>query len=248
MQTGICVSAAPRPLLPGGSSTPARDPVQSANVSTPYGNFRIGDAERMEAMDTLGRALGEGRLTMEEFDQRCLQVAEAQTHADLSPVLGDLPPATHNPQSASTASTALQPQVPNEAVLYSQAEIMQARRSGQRMRAGTFWLGTVGAFGAIAITSAMNLTVTPFLAFLLIPTLFILLYVMKIGPDSWYTPSLRQLEMQRRQELKARQLEIESAKAHQQALMKAQRKDQFNQLTNDALDVAQQTVNRFKKQ
>ena len=29
-------------------------------MSTPYGNFRIGDAERMEAMDILGRALGEG--------------------------------------------------------------------------------------------------------------------------------------------------------------------------------------------
>ncbi len=239
MQTGICVSAAPRPLLPGGSSTPAREPVQSANVSTPYGNFRIGDAERMEAMDTLGRALGEGRLTMEEFDQRCLQVAEAQTHADLTPVLGDLPPATHNPQSANTASTALQPQVPNEAVLYSQAEIMRARRSGQRMRAGTFWLGTIGAFGLTTVSPVF---------LLLIPTLFILLYVMKIGPDSWYTPSLKQLEMQRRQDLKARQLEIESAKAHQQALMRAQRKDQFNQLTNDALDVAQQTVQRFKKQ
>lgn len=206
-------------------------------MSTPYGNYRISDAERMEAMDALGRALGEGRLTMDEFDQRCLQVAEAQTHADLQPILEDLPPATHQPSER--PGTALQHHVPNEAVLYSQAEIMRARRSGQRMRAGTFWLGTIGAFGLTAVSPVF---------LLLIPTLFILLYVMKIGPDSWYTPSLRQLELQRRQELKARQLEIESAKAHQQALMRAQRKDQFNQLTNDALDVAQQTVQRFKKQ
>lgn len=246
MQTGICVSAAPRPLFPASSSTPARDPVQSANVSTPYGNYRISDAERMEAMDTLGRALGEGRLTMEEFDQRCLQVAEAQTHADLQPILGDLPPATHQPPER--PGTALQPQVPNEAVLYSQAEIMRARRSGKRMRAGTFWLGTIGAMGLVVLAESLGASVLSGLAVLLIPTLFILLYVMKIGPDSWYTPSLRQLELQRRQDLKARQLEIESAKAHQQALMKAQRKDQFNQLTNDALDVAQQTVQRFKKQ
>ena len=200
-------------------------------MSTPYGNYRISDAERMEAMDALGRALGEGRLTMEEFDQRCLQVAEAQTHADLQPILGDLPPGG--------GQGAVEKHVPNEAVLYSQAEIMRARRSGQRMRAGTFWLGTIGAFGLTTVSPVF---------LLLIPTLFILLYVMKIGPDSWYTPSLRQLEVQRRQELKARQLEIESAKAHQQALMRAQRKDQFNQLTNDALDVAQQTVQRFKKQ
>ena len=32
----------------------------------------------MDAMDTLGRALGEGRLNMGEFDDRCRQVAEAQ--------------------------------------------------------------------------------------------------------------------------------------------------------------------------
>jgi hypothetical protein len=56
------------------------------------------------------------------------------------------------------------------------------------------------------------------------------------------------LRRTRRREVKARQLEIETAKAQQQALMKAQRKDQFNQLTTDALDVAQQTMNRFKKQ
>ena len=82
---------------------------------------------------------------------------------------------------------------------------------------------------------------------LIIPTLFILLYVMKVGPDSWYTPSLRQLEQQRRQEIKMRQLEIESAKAHQQALMRSQRKDQMNQLKSDALDAAQNTLNRFRK-
>ena len=44
-----------------------------------------------------------------------------------------------------------------------------------------------------------------------------------------------------------RQLEIESAKAHQHALMRSQRKDQINQLTTDALDVAQNTINRFRK-
>jgi len=154
-----------------------------SGVSTPYGNFRIGDQERMDAMDALGRALGEGRL-------------------------------------------------------YSGREIMQARRSGKRMRAGVFWLGTVGALGLTALHPVF---------LLIIPTLFILLYVMKVGPDSWYTPSLRQLEQQRRQEIKRRQLEIESAKAHQQAMMRVQRKDQFNQLTSDALDVAQNTINRFRK-
>lgn len=186
----------------------------------------------MDAMDTLGRALGEGRLNMGEFDERCRRVAEAQVHSDLEPILADLPP-----QQAGGAVD--RQEVHPGDVFYSGREIMKARRSGRRMRAGVFWLGTVGAFGLIALHPAF---------LLLIPTLFILLYVMKVGPDSWHTPSLRQLEQQRRQEIKRRQLEIESAKAHQQAMMRAQRKDQINQLTSDALDVAQNTINRFRKQ
>lgn len=207
-------------------------------MSTPYGNFRIGDAERMEAMDTLGRALGEGRLTMAEFDERCARVAKAQTHGDLAPILSDLP---------ATPAPSAQTQTSPEMALYSQAEIMQARRAGKRTRAGVFWLGTIGSMGLTAVAGAAGLDALAGLSLLLIPTLFILLYVMKVGPDSWYMPSLRQLEMQRRQELKARQLEIEAAKAQQQALVRAQRQDQFNQITTDALDVAHQTVNRFRR-
>ncbi|MDK8664145.1 DUF1707 SHOCT-like domain-containing protein [Corynebacterium coyleae] len=208
-------------------------------MSTPYGNFRIGDQERMDAMDILGRALGEGRLDMGEFDNRCQAVAEAQTQQDLQPILGDLP--------TGRGRGVVDKQVSDDAVLYSQAEIMQARRSGRRTRAGVFWLGTIGSIGLVSIFGAAGSTALSGLSILLIPTLFILLYVMKVGPDSWYTPSLRQLEQQRRQEIKRRQLEIEAAQVHQQALMRAQRKDQINQMTNDALNIAQDTVNRFRR-
>ncbi|MDK6492906.1 DUF1707 domain-containing protein [Corynebacterium coyleae] len=208
-------------------------------MSTPYGNFRIGDQERMDAMDILGRALGEGRLDMAEFDNRCQAVAEAQTQQDLQPILGDLP--------TGRGRGVVDKQVSDDAVLYSQAEIMQARRSGRRTRAGVFWLGTIGSIGLVSIFGAAGSTALSGLSLLIIPTLFILLYVMKVGPDSWYTPSLRQLEQQRRQEIKRRQLEIEAAQVHQQALMRAQRKDQINQMTNDALNIAQDTVNRFRR-
>ena len=208
-------------------------------MSTPYGNFRIGDQERMDAMDILGRALGEGRLDMGEFDNRCQAVAEAQTQQDLQPILGDLP--------TGRGGGVVDKQMPDNAILYSQAEIMQARRSGRRTRAGVFWLGTIGTIGLVSIFGAAGSPALSGLSILLIPTLFILLYVMKVGPDSWYTPSLRQLEQQRRQEIKRRQLEIEAAQVHQQALMRAQRKDQINQMTNDALNIAQDTVNRFRR-
>ena len=208
-------------------------------MSTPYGNFRIGDQERMDAMDILGRALGEGRLDMGEFDNRCQAVAEAQTQQDLQPILGDLP--------TGRGGGVVDKQMPDNAILYSQAEIMQARRSGRRTRAGVFWLGTIGTIGLVSIFGAAGSTALSGLSILLIPTLFILLYVMKVGPDSWYTPSLRQLEQQRRRDIRARQLEIEAAQVHQQALMRAQRKDQINQMTNDALNIAQDTVNRFRR-
>ena len=208
-------------------------------MSTPYGNFRIGDQERMDAMDILGRALGEGRLDMGEFDNRCQAVAEAQTQQDLQPILGDLP--------TGRGGGVVDKQMPDDAVLYSQAEIMQARRSGRRTRAGVFWLGTIGSIGLVGLFEAVNANVMSGLSLLIIPTLFILLYVMKVGPDSWYTPSLRQLEQQRRRDIRARQLEIEAAQVHQQALMRAQRKDQINQMTNDALNIAQDTVNRFRR-
>lgn len=193
----------------------------------------------MDAMDVLGRALGEGRLNMDEFDDRCGRVAEAQTHNDLVPLLSDLP--------VGRSQGVVDKRVPEDAVLYSQAEIMNARRSGRRMRAGTFWLGTVGSIGLVGLFESVGASALSGLSLLIIPTLFILLYVMKIGPDSWYTPSLRQLEQQRRREIRARQLEIESARVHQQAMMRAQRKSQIDDLTNNALNIAQDTVNRFRK-
>jgi len=202
-------------------------------VSTSYGKFRISDAERNDAMTALGRALGEGRITMDEFDRRCTAVAEAQYHEDLARLFDDLPqtPARIEPGS--------------EMTLYGAEEIVAARRRGQRTRAGIFWLGTLGAAGAtIALSTVSELSG---LALLVIPTLYILLYVMKVGPDSWYTPSLRQLERRRRELIRVQQLEIEASRAREIAEQRVQRRQQVNQLTNDAINIAQSTVNRFKR-
>lgn len=214
-------------------------------MSTPYGNMRIGDAERMHAMDTLGRALGEGRLTMHEFDQRCNQVASAQTNNDLRPILADLPSAPLNAQPAN----ALQPvEFGGQGAdkLYSAREIVLARRQGQRTRAGVFWLGTLGTVGASFAASALAGPMLSSLLLLVIPTLFVLLYVMKVGPDNWYQPTIRELEKQRRQMVRAHQLELEQSQAYELAQRKMERKAQIDRLTGDALNMAQQTMNRFK--
>lgn len=194
-------------------------------------------------MDALGRALGEGRLTMDEFDERCRQVAEAQTLGDLSPILGDLP--TH---TADAPSGALQPVAPSpaETQVYTAKEIVLARRQSQKKRAGAFWLGSIGAVGGAIVFGNLGVPTLSALSVLLIPTLFVLLYVMKIGPDDWYTPTIRQLERSRREAMKARQLELEASHAYEQAQRKLERKAHIDELTNEALGMAQDTVKRFR--
>ena len=69
---------------------------------------------------------------------------------------------------------------------------------------------------------------------------------MKVGPDNWYQPTIRELEKQRRQMVRAHQLELEQSQAYELAQRKMERKAQIDRLTGDALNMAQQTMNRFK--
>lgn len=203
-------------------------------------------------MSALGKAFGEGRLNLEEYDTRCKAVAAANYHADLTPLFQDIPQRPDFSSSLSTASgstiwsQASATATGNELQVYTAPEIMQARRAGQRKRAGAFWLGTIGAVGVMGIGGALSAPVLSGLAFLLIPTLFVLLYIMKIGPDDWYVPTLTQLERGRREVARAKQLELEASHAYEQAQRKLERKAQIDQLTNDALGMAQDTLDRFK--
>lgn len=53
--------------------------------------MRAGDRDRQSVVERLGKHLGEGRLTVEEFDERVVQ-AHAATYLDQLPVLtADLP-------------------------------------------------------------------------------------------------------------------------------------------------------------
>lgn len=52
------------------------------------------DAEREHVVDQLRRHAADGRLTMDEFEQRVAEALGARTRGDLGPVLRDLPPLT----------------------------------------------------------------------------------------------------------------------------------------------------------
>jgi len=54
---------------------------------------RMSDAEREAVVERLSRAAGEGRLTLDEFEQRVAEVLAARTFADVEPHVADLPAA-----------------------------------------------------------------------------------------------------------------------------------------------------------
>ena len=216
------------------------DPMSSAFQPD---HIRLSDAERADAMSALGHALGEGRLTLAEYDERCRDVAAAQLRSELEPLFADIPqrPGEHRAgeHEAGAPAGVPAPQAPSEMAVYTAREVVETRRQGQKKRFGTFLLGSIGSLAGVIVFGSAQLEVLAGLTFLLIPTLFVLLYVMKVGPDDWYTPTVRQLEKHRRQAMRAQQLELETQR-------KMERQEQLSQLTGDAIGLAQNTVNRFK--
>lgn len=57
----------------------------------PQPEMRVSDAERNRVVEQLNRAVGEGRLTLAEFEDRVGGVLAARTHAELMPFTADLP-------------------------------------------------------------------------------------------------------------------------------------------------------------
>jgi hypothetical protein len=73
--------------------------------------MRAGDADRATAVERLGRHLGEGRLSVEEFDERVGQAHAAVYLDQLPPLFTDLPPdpppvAPRRPRSQTWAPSA----------------------------------------------------------------------------------------------------------------------------------------------
>lgn len=55
------------------------------------GNVRIGTSEREEAVRALAEHMSEGRLDVQEYDQRCALAAAAKTRGELAVIFEDLP-------------------------------------------------------------------------------------------------------------------------------------------------------------
>ncbi|MCH1868129.1 DUF1707 domain-containing protein [Nocardioides sp. CFH 31398] len=64
---------------------------------------RVSDAERQQVAEVLRTAAGEGRLDLDELDERLESTWTAKTYADLVPVLVDLPEQAPTPPGAAVA-------------------------------------------------------------------------------------------------------------------------------------------------
>ena len=64
-------------------------PTRAERLATP--DVRIGDAERDETISALSRHTGDGRLTLDEFEERVGEALRAVTLDDLRHVLRELP-------------------------------------------------------------------------------------------------------------------------------------------------------------
>src|SRR3954465_8638478 len=82
----------------GGQQGGANDPRQ----------LRISDSERHQGAEILREAAGEGRLDLDELDQRLEATYAARTYADLVPITLDLPTHPHQRPVARPAATSPQ--------------------------------------------------------------------------------------------------------------------------------------------
>lgn len=176
--------------------------------------IRVGDQERAAAMDQLGQHFAAGRLTISEYEDRCAKAADVRYQHDLALLFADLP------STAATVST-------NQLQMYSADEIEAFRRKGSRPREAIMGLTVIGTVALSLFASETVLAVL--LLLLIIPAVAVLLYVLKIGPDSWHVPSPQQLERQRSRQLN---------QLHRYELQqrKAERKLQQEELKNSAVN------------
>ncbi|APT84150.1 DUF1707 SHOCT-like domain-containing protein [Corynebacterium aquilae] len=197
--------------------------------------LRVCDADRAIALDTLTALTGRGFLSLDEFETRSSKAAAATTRHELDCLFADIPAGALDAPGPTGTANLVQPNS------YAPATAGHQRASGKQIRGGLMTLGAL-----ISLTLVSN----DGIALLLIVTIALCLYVFKIGPKSWYTPSQKelaqkqhqlQLEMQRQQNHMNQQLATE-----QQRLLQQQAKIQRQQLANEVTDAATRMVKKTK--
>lgn len=107
----------------------------------PDGATRVGHAERLATIDALSTALADGRLEMDEADERIAAATRAKTYDDLRVLTIDLPPA--RPKS----SGGLDLQRPKDLARRTVATIRSSRVAQVALLVALFGILTMGVAG-----------------------------------------------------------------------------------------------------
>jgi Domain of unknown function (DUF1707) len=103
------------------------------------GHLRVSDAERDQAAEILREATSQGRLTVDELEQRLAQAYAAKTYGELDEVIADLPgPHVREPAAGAGAVFAPDRMGGTPATSLAVAVMSGARRAGQWVVPPTF--------------------------------------------------------------------------------------------------------------
>lgn len=176
----------------------------------PSGAYRVSDEDRQHAIELLGIHFSQGRLTIDEYDQRVSVASAAQNNNDLNALFTDLPGL---PSATITKSS-------QSLVTMADGTVLPPASYGRNIRLGLL----LGSSTLLAMPVAINAALAPIL--FLIPLIFILLYIMKVGPESWHTASrIRQAKRLQRDQLRLQKEELELERRKLQLEQKQRRRE-----------------------
>ena len=190
----------------------------------PSGTYRVSDEDRQHAIELLGIHFSQGRLTIDEYDQRVSVASAAQNNNDLNALFTDLPDL---PSATLTKGS-------QSLVTMSDGTVLPPASYGRNIRLGLL----LGSSTLLAMPVAFNDALAPIL--FLIPLIFILLYIMKVGPESWHTAS----RIRQSKRLQRDQLRMDKEKL--QLEQKQRRREIQQEAMGSAMDFAHTVMNSAK--
>ena len=113
--------------MEGQSPDPARGPLQRSDPSS----LRISDDDRHKVAEVLRQAAGEGRIDLDELDERLEAAYRAKTYGELVPITADLPVAGRPHPVAQPAPRRVTHPVPGARYPSSIAVMSESKRVGR---------------------------------------------------------------------------------------------------------------------
>ena len=214
-------------------------PTKPIMISTMNESYRISDSDRRTALDDLSAAVGEGRISLEEFEERSQAVAQAATFGELSRIFADLPrPSAGLPPAVIPASFAGPP-------LPGQPERRPKLAIALTTTVAVPPMALILLVGGLAVGNPFFALASSTILTLIVPLVWIALYVAKVGPDHWHQPTQAQIAAAyKRAELEQQRLEREHEKEQRKIEWK-HRREQLTAITDNVMEATKTTVEKW---